>query len=281
MKQPFWTLFKTTTQSIAMRQTGWKTRSLTFFTLRLQRPAALVPLRTDVSCTGVGQFIPISVHFWTHLPISHTGDLLSAYVSLPPSLFEGRGVSKLTEDEVAIQEFVWRRHFELQTHFSACYFVPPWASKEAQCREEEQALLVSTAAQGDTVLSQGYELFRVWSAGKSCRPTFTKCMFFCISADEIFTYKKGIHHTVLYKIADKKKEQKPFQSIENERIFSVPSNYKKRADPPETEPVWNKANGKWVYGGQQQLVMEVRGQSSFHGKFLSAHTNTMEIWHST
>lgn len=106
MKQPLWTLFKTTAQSIAMRQTGWKTTSPTFFTSRLQTLAALVPLRTGASCTGVVQFVPISLHFWTHLPISHTGDLLSAYVSLPPPLFEGRGVSKLTEDEVAIQEFV-------------------------------------------------------------------------------------------------------------------------------------------------------------------------------
>lgn len=30
LKRPFWTLFKTTTQSIAMRQTGWETTSLTF-----------------------------------------------------------------------------------------------------------------------------------------------------------------------------------------------------------------------------------------------------------
>lgn len=89
------------------------------FTLCLQTPAAQVPLRTDTSCTGVEQFIRIQLHFWTHLPISHTGDLLSAYVSLPPSLLEGRSVSKLMGDEVC--------------HSGICLKTPLWTANSFFC----------------------------------------------------------------------------------------------------------------------------------------------------
>lgn len=48
-------------------------------------------------------------------------------------------------------------------------------------------------------------------------------MFFCISADEIFSYKKGIYKTVLYKIADQKKvSETPPTAFENEHPQFLP-----------------------------------------------------------
>lgn len=85
-----------------MRQTGWKTTSLTFsLHVRKHRQHRF---RQEQTRLAQGSCSSFTSHFVldTLANLSHAGDLLSAYVSLPPSLLEGRGVSGLTEDEVGI-----------------------------------------------------------------------------------------------------------------------------------------------------------------------------------
>lgn len=117
-----------------------------------------------------------------------------AHVSLPPSFFwrtwristHGRW---RWHSGICLKTPLWTANPLFCIFFFVFFLLPLRASKEAQCREEEQALLVSTATQRDAVLSQGYKLFQVWSTGNYCRPTFTKCMLFCISADGLYLQK--------------------------------------------------------------------------------------------